>query len=135
MVVHDTVSGLIEQGGKFLLIKRGTEPQKGLWAVPGGHVNAGETIIGAAMREMREEVGAVTIEKEPFHVFLHNVPLDAKFRREHEHRCHVFKGNVIGDIKAGSDASDFRWYTPEEIKSMSNLTDYTVTIFKKIGIL
>ena len=135
MVIHDTVSGLIEREGKFLLIRRGTEPQKGWWAVPGGHVDAGETIIGAAMRELREEVGGVRIDKEPFHVFVHDVEFDRYFGKRHEHRCHVFKGIVAGEIKPGSDASEVGWYAPEDIKNMKDLTGYTVVIFRKLGII
>ena len=135
MVTHDTVSGLIEERGKFLLVRRATEPQKGWWAVPGGHVDPGETIIGAVVRELREEVGSVDIDKNPFHVFVHDVKFDRYSKEKHEHRCHVFRGVVNGDIRAGSDASEVGWYTPEEIRKMKNLTGYTVTILKKIGIL
>jgi len=47
---------LVEEG-RLLLIKRGNEPGKGLWAVPGGKVRIGETLKAAAQREAAEETG------------------------------------------------------------------------------
>ena len=47
---------LVEKG-RILLIKRGNEPGKGLWAVPGGKVRIGETLKTAARREAAEETG------------------------------------------------------------------------------
>src|SRR4029077_7931167 len=46
-------------GGRLLLIKRGHEPGKGLWSIPGGRVEPGETDEQAVIREVREETGLV----------------------------------------------------------------------------
>lgn len=45
------------RGGKVLLIRRGKEPRKGEWSIPGGRMELGETTAAAALRELREETG------------------------------------------------------------------------------
>ncbi|SEO71682.1 ADP-ribose pyrophosphatase YjhB, NUDIX family [Trujillonella endophytica] len=49
-VVHDAA-------GRLLLIRRGTEPGRGLWSVPGGRVERGESLVAAVEREVLEETG------------------------------------------------------------------------------
>jgi 8-oxo-dGTP diphosphatase len=51
-VVHDAA-------GRLLLVRRGSEPGKGLWSLPGGRVESGETIARAVEREVLEETGLV----------------------------------------------------------------------------
>lgn len=50
-----TVDALVIQAGHVLLVKRRSEPGKGLYAMPGGHVNPNERMINAVIRELREE--------------------------------------------------------------------------------
>jgi 8-oxo-dGTP diphosphatase len=53
-----TVDVIIEfPDGEIVLVKRGIEPFKGHWAIPGGHVESGETVEQAAVREIKEETG------------------------------------------------------------------------------
>jgi bifunctional NMN adenylyltransferase/nudix hydrolase len=54
-VKHATVDAVVEQSGHILLVKRRAEPGKGLWAIPGGHLNEFETQLDGAIRELREE--------------------------------------------------------------------------------
>ena len=49
-VVHDAA-------GRLLLVRRGHEPGRGLWSLPGGRVEAGETLAAAVEREVLEETG------------------------------------------------------------------------------
>lgn len=54
-VKHATVDAVVEQSGHILLVKRRSEPGKGLWALPGGHLNEFEKQLDGAIRELREE--------------------------------------------------------------------------------
>jgi bifunctional NMN adenylyltransferase/nudix hydrolase len=54
-VKHVTVDTVIEQSGHILVVKRRAEPGKGLYALPGGHLNEFETMLDGAIRELREE--------------------------------------------------------------------------------
>lgn len=51
------VGGIIFQGDRVLLVKRGKEPGLGRWSIPGGVVEVGETVTSAVQREMEEETG------------------------------------------------------------------------------
>lgn len=48
-----------DSGGRLLLIQRGHEPGKGLWSVPGGRIEDGESDAEALVREVREETGLI----------------------------------------------------------------------------
>jgi 8-oxo-dGTP diphosphatase len=48
-----------DDSGRLLLIKRGHEPGLGLWSLPGGRIEAGESDAEALMRELREETGLI----------------------------------------------------------------------------
>ena len=97
---------LNENQSEVVLIRRGKEPFKGLWAIPGGIVEYGEEVEKAAIREAQEETGLkVKIEK------LHGVY--SKLGRDP--RGHtvsiVFLCKIIsGELKAGSDAKEVKWF-------------------------
>jgi len=52
-------SAAIFRRGEVLLVERGKGPLRGLWSLPGGHIEAGEPARTAALREIREETGVV----------------------------------------------------------------------------
>lgn len=54
-VKHLTVDAVVEQSGHILLVKRRSELGKGLWALPGGHLETEETLVDGVIRELREE--------------------------------------------------------------------------------
>lgn len=64
-----TTDAVVRQGDQVLLIRRGTSPGKGLWALPGGFVNHNETIKDACVRELMEET-QISLQK---HVLLNAI--------------------------------------------------------------
>jgi 8-oxo-dGTP diphosphatase len=94
------VGGLTyDPDGRLLLIRRGNEPGRGLWSVPGGRLEPGETDAMALVREMAEETGLLVepgalvgrVQRGPFAIA--------------DYRCAV----VGGALRAGDDATDARW--------------------------
>jgi 8-oxo-dGTP diphosphatase len=51
------VDAAIVDGGRIVLIRRGNEPFRGMWALPGGFMEVGETAEAACVREASEETG------------------------------------------------------------------------------
>lgn len=126
MILHNTTAVVVENKNKILLIKRRYKPEKGYWAVPGGHVDKGETAYQCAQREANEEVGDVKIiTKKPFFVFVHDAELG------HRHKAHVFFGKVTGKIAAKSDAAAVKWFTLSQMNKM-DITHYTKIIINKL---
>lgn len=90
--------------GRLLLVRRGRPPSAGLWSVPGGRVEAGETPAQAAVREVREETGLDVRVGE----LLATVEIG-------EFVVHDFAAEVLGgELRAGDDAADVRWCTFDE---------------------
>jgi 8-oxo-dGTP diphosphatase len=94
------VGGLAyDEEGRILLVRRRNDPGSGLWSVPGGRVEPGETDTQAVIREMAEETGLAV---EPG-------ALVGRVRRGPyviaDYRCAV----VGGSLRAGDDATDARW--------------------------
>ena len=125
MILHDTASIVIEKDGKFLLMKRGHKPEMNYWAVPGGHVDKGETPYQCAQREAKEEVGKINVSKKTVYIFIHDIELG------HRHKAHIFLGRVSGKLRARSDAKKLGFFTLNQMKNM-NLTHYTKKIFNKL---
>ncbi|RLE94819.1 MAG: hypothetical protein DRN04_01875 [Thermoprotei archaeon] len=62
------VGAVVLKNGRILLIKRGKEPGKGLWSIPGGAVQAGERLEEAVLRELYEETGLTGKVGELIHI-------------------------------------------------------------------
>jgi 8-oxo-dGTP diphosphatase len=89
-----------------LLIKRKVDPFRGKWAIPGGHINYGETAEEAAVRESREETGLdVRVEK-----ILGVYSNPERDPRGHRISIAYLCKKISGELKPGSDASDARFF-------------------------
>ncbi|MGC4152712.1 MAG: NUDIX domain-containing protein [Propionicimonas sp.] len=109
---------IVDDQRRVLLVKRGHEPQKGRWSVPGGSCEPGETFAEAAAREAFEETGLrVAIGEELWVVMLPGGP-----GRSYE--THDFAATVIGGgLRPGDDADDARWVSDADLDRMPLTTD------------
>jgi len=106
-------SACVWKDGKVLLVQR-AKPPLGLWSLPGGHVEFGETAVAAAERELLEESG-VTADLTTF-IGLYEVILD----KPAFHYAIACYGGVwrSGEAHASSDALEARWLAPAELDSL-----------------
>jgi 8-oxo-dGTP diphosphatase len=94
---------------EVVLIRRGKEPRKDQWSIPGGHLEWGESLHEALLREVHEETG-LTVELVGL---IDAVDLIARDNSEHVTRHYVLIDFAVravgGTLSAGSDAAEARW--------------------------
>jgi 8-oxo-dGTP diphosphatase len=123
------VGAVIVDDRRVALVKRGHAPLLGEWSIPGGVLEVGEMLREAAVREAREETGLVVEPGEILGVF------DRVVREEGRVRFHYVLidflcRRVSGELRAGSDAEQVRWFTPDEICSLK-LAEDTAQVIRK----
>ena len=104
---------VVDAQGRVLLVKRGAEPEKGRWSVPGGSKDPGETLAEAAAREAFEETGLhVQIVRE---LWVATVPTGDGRQFE----IHDFLATADGGtLTPGDDADDARWVAPDDLDDL-----------------
>jgi 8-oxo-dGTP diphosphatase len=132
------VGGVVIQDGRALLIRRGTEPLKGEWSIPGGMLELGETLVAGVERELLEETGLKVRVIELIEIFERishaergsGDPKQSSRPQYHfvivDYLCEVVSGTAI----AGSDVTDLAFASEDEL-SRFNLTPTATRIFKK----
>lgn len=100
------VGGIAIDRGRVLLIERGKDPGRGLWAFPGGRVEPGERLTEAVVRELHEETG-LTVECGPLRGWVERIGVG------YHMVIFDFDVEVVGttDPVPGDDASAARWCT------------------------
>lgn len=128
------VGAVVIRDGKILLVKRGVAPSKGLWAIPGGALELGETLQQGAEREILEETGVVIRAREPVYTFDFFERADNGRIRFHFVIVDVAADYISGDVKGADDALDARWLTPADLDRMP-VAQNTLKLLKAVGFI
>ncbi len=112
------VSIAVFRDGKILLASRTAEPAKGLFSLPGGRVERGETLQDAALRELLEEVGVeAKIAGFVDHIEVRDMSPDGTVRF-HAVICVFAAEWHAGEGLCGPEAGEVLWVSPEKIGNL-----------------
>ena len=103
---------VLRADGAVLLVQRARPPLAGTWSLPGGKVEAGETLAEAVVREVREETGLLVEAGEVVDVV--RLASEGQAYEIHEIAC----TELGGRLSAGDDASAARWARPEDLAGL-----------------
>jgi 8-oxo-dGTP diphosphatase len=128
------VGAVILDGGRVLLVRRGHEPLKGEWSLPGGAVELGETLVEALVREVREETG-LEIRVGPVVEVLDRVHRGADRRIEYHFVIVDYLCTPIGGrLTPSSDADDACWAPVGDLTAYKLAAPAAEVIAKAAGI-
>jgi ADP-ribose pyrophosphatase YjhB (NUDIX family) len=124
------VGAVIFNGDRMLLAERGKEPLKGLWSLPGGLVETGESLRDAVCREVREETGLLVEPVCVLEIF-ERIMRDATGAAEYhyvliDYVCHV----TGGELAPGDDVSRAKWVRQSDLASY-RITEGTIAVIEK----
>jgi len=124
------VGALIFRRGKILLVQRGKEPLKGFWSLPGGVLEAGETLHEGVIREVREETGLEVKPTRVLEVF-ERIMRDASGACEYHYVLIDYICRITGGtLGADDDASDVAWVSRENLGTLQ-ITSGTLPVIEK----
>jgi len=108
------VGAVLIHEGRVLLIRRGKEPLRGRWVVPGGTVELGETLEEALVREIQEETGLLVRPRQVVAVF-DRIQRVADRVDYHYVIVDYLCDYVAGEARAGSDAEAVALVAPADL--------------------
>ena len=100
--------------GRLLLVRRANEPGRGLWSVPGGRVEPGETSPEAVVREVAEETGLAVVVTGLAGVVERAAPGGGVYVIE-DFTARLAPGEDPNGLRSGDDASDAAWVPVGEL--------------------
>jgi 8-oxo-dGTP diphosphatase len=109
------VSAAIVRAGQVLVVRRAREPAKGLFSLPGGVVEIGETLTQALVREVREETNLL-VEPVALAGFRETITRDRDNRVERHFVILPFAARwLAGEPVLNEELSEARWLHPDEL--------------------
>lgn len=124
------VGAIIIRDDRVLLVKRAHPPIQGQWSIVGGVLEVGELVRDAAIREAREETGLIVEPGELLGVY-DRILRDPEQRVQYHYVLIDYLCRPVGgELLAGSDAAEVRWFTREELPAL-NLAEDTLEVIQK----
>lgn len=126
------VGAVVIKDEKVLLVRRGVQPSMGLWAIPGGGLELGETIQEGAEREILEETG-VTIRAKLPPVYTFDFIEKDDDGRVHFHYVIVdlMADYISGEALGADDVAEACWLSAREINEL-NVSKNTLRLLRAI---
>ena len=126
------VGAVVIDGTKVLLVRRGQEPLKGEWSLPGGALELGETLQQGVVREVLEETGLIVVPGGIIEVLDRIIQDEASGRVRYHYVlidfvCHA-TGGALGPA---SDAEEVRWVERDQLQNGYRLAPVTLVVIEK----
>lgn len=112
---------------RILLVRRGQEPERGRWSIPGGRVEPGETSQDAVVREVFEETGVRVLVTGLAGYVERPAPGGGVYEIE-DYFARVEPGTDPHELRAGDDADDVGWFPPHRIGELDLSTGLLRTL-------
>ena len=113
------VGAVVTDGaGRFLLVLRGREPARGLWSIPGGKVEPGESDAESTAREVLEETGLVVEVLDLVGYVERPAPGGATYAIN-DYRCRLAPETDPASARAGDDADDVGGFDEAALRSLA----------------
>jgi len=124
------VGAVVLDDDRVLLVRRGNEPLKGQWSLPGGAVEVGETLDAAVAREVLEETG-LEVEVGPMIDVLDRIRVDPDGRvRYHFVLIDYLCRPTGGTLCCATDAADATWAAVDDLARFA-LAEATLSMIEK----
>jgi 8-oxo-dGTP diphosphatase len=128
------VGAVVIDGTRVLLVRRGHEPLKGEWSLPGGALELGETLQQGVVREVLEETGLIVVPAGIVDVLDRITQEEASGRIRYHYVLVDFVCHVAGGaLNPGSDADEVRWVGREELYEQGEyrMAPFTLRVIEK----
>lgn len=131
------IGGVVIEDRRALLIRRGSEPLRGHWSIPGGTLELGESLQEGVARELMEETGLEVRVLDVIEVFDRIFPTDARTSDAPQHRprfhyviVDYLCERISGEARAASDVTEVAYAREDELSNFQ-LTETASRVLRK----
>ncbi len=116
--VVDAVGAVVlDRAGRLLMVRRGHDPDRGRWSVPGGRVEDGESDAEAVAREVLEETALAVQPGALLGEVRRDGPGGVVYAIR-DYRCTPVPGSELDAVRPGDDAAEVGWFSPQQLRTL-----------------